>query len=187
MQSLASTMNTIWGVLAIAAQVASLVLLVSLLSKKTPAFLAPFVRFVGQRGNLVAFIVSVLATLGSLIYSDVIGYAPCKLCWFQRIFMYPQVILFAVALWKKDSFTKLQGIVFSSIGALIALYHYVGQLGWNPFGLECLALGYSASCSKNFVLEFGYMTIPMMAFAAFILILMALLVSMKADKGTTLS
>lgn len=88
--------------------------------------------------------------------------------------MYPQVILFGIAAFRNATHIKIYGIVLSSIGAVIALFHYVGQIGWNPFGLQCLALGYSASCAKNFVLQFGYITIPMMALSAFVLILVTL-------------
>ena len=132
----------------------------------------------------MAFLISFLATFTSLIYSDVIGYEPCKLCWFQRIFMYSQVILFGVAIFRRDTGIKIYGIVLSSIGAIVALFHYIGQIGWNPLNLECLAIGYSASCAKNFVLSLGYVTIPMMAFSAFVLIALLLLISMKKTAET---
>ncbi|MEK7067519.1 MAG: disulfide bond formation protein B, partial [Patescibacteria group bacterium] len=55
-----------------------------------------------QQGIKFAFIIALLATLGSLFYSEVAGFEPCKLCWYQRIFMYPQVLLWGIAWWKKD-------------------------------------------------------------------------------------
>lgn len=182
MQELATSMNTLWSILAIVAQIISVVIIGILLTRKTPAFLSPIITTISDRAVLVTFIVSLLATVGSLIYSDIIGYDPCKLCWFQRIFMYPLVVLSAIALWKKDATIRMYALTLSTIGALIALFHYVGQLGFNPFGLECLAIGYSASCAKNFVLEFGYITIPLMALSAFLLISTTLWLSLRDSK-----
>jgi disulfide bond formation protein DsbB len=172
MENFISFINGFFAVLTIVASILSIALIVSFLSPKFRS--GSFVRLVERKSLFIAFIASLLATLGSLIYSDVIGYEPCKLCWFQRIFMYPQVILFGIAAYRNDIHMKIYGIALSAIGAAVALFHYVGQLGWNPFGLECLAIGYSASCTKNFVLEFGYISIPMMALSAFVLILLSL-------------
>src|SRR3989344_6942904 len=67
--------------------------------RKKPYSLA---TFISQRGLLLAFIISLLATSGSLFYSQIAGFEPCQLCWFQRIFMYPQTILLFMALLKRD-------------------------------------------------------------------------------------
>ena len=166
-----------WSVLTVIANILSVGLIIALVVPKFRENV--FSRFFSDNGMLVALVVAFLATAGSLIYSDVIGYEPCKLCWFQRIFMYPQVIILGMALVRKDMGVKIYSLVLSVIGAAIALFHYVGQLGWNPFGLECLAVGYSASCSKNFVLSLGYVTIPMMALSAFILMALTLTLSLK--------
>ncbi len=175
----------IWSLLTVLALLASVLLAVGLFMKKTPTAIEGLLSFVSRKAMHVTFFAALLATLGSLIYSDVIGYEPCKLCWYQRIFMYPLVIVFGIALWKKHAWIKPYGVVMASFGALIAGFHYLGQIGWNPLGLECLAIGYSASCSKNFVLEFGFITIPMMALAAFLLIALSLAYSIKKDKETS--
>ena len=175
-------MNLIWSVLSVVALLVSVLLIGALISKKPPVFLEGFLSFISRRAIHVTFVASLLAMVGSLIYSDVIGYEPCKLCWYQRIFMYPLVLIFGIALWKKHEWIKPYGLVMAIIGALVAGFHYLGQIGWNPLGLECLAIGYSSSCSKNFVLEFGFITIPMMALSAFILIALSLAYSMKKDK-----
>jgi len=119
---------------------------------------------------LLGLIVSLVATLGSLYYSEVMGYTPCLLCWYQRIFMYPQVFLFGIALWKNDKRVVRYSIALSLIGGLIALYHYTVQIGIFTT-TACSAVGYSASCSDAFFTTFGYITIPMMAFTAFVLLL----------------
>ncbi len=175
MEILTSSANTIWSVLSVIAQILSLIFFIALFSPKLRA--AKIVRAFSDRAVLVAFIVSLLATMGSLIYSDVIGYAPCKLCWFQRIFMYPQVIVMGIALLRKDVGVRITGFVLSAIGAAIAFFHWSGQLGLTP--LPCSAIGYSVSCSERFVMEFGYITIPLMAFSAFILITTTFALSIK--------
>lgn len=127
-------------------------------------------RFFDKNAVLFSFFVALIATLGSLFYSEIAGFEPCKLCWFQRIFMYPQVILLGIALWKKErALTIYNSIVLSIIGAVIAGYHYLLQIGVAP-ELPCSAVGYSAACSQRFVLQFDYITIPIMTFTAFLLI-----------------
>ena len=121
-----------------------------------------------------AFLVALIATLGSLFYSEVAHFTPCTLCWYQRIFMYPQAVLFGLALWKKDRGIAVYGLVLSVIGALLALYHYLLQLGVAP-ELPCAAIGYSAACSQRFVMTFGYITIPLMALTAFLLIMVSMI------------
>lgn len=133
--------------------------------------------FVKKNATLIAFIVATFATLGSLYYSEIMGYEPCKLCWIQRIFMYPQVILLGLALIKKETIVSTyNSIVLSILGGLVAGYHYLLQIGAVP-NLPCSAVGYSVSCSQRFVLEFGYLTIPMMALTAFAVILLTLITS----------
>ncbi|MCX6731550.1 MAG: disulfide bond formation protein B, partial [Candidatus Parcubacteria bacterium] len=75
---------------------------------------------VGERAVLFSFIVALIATAGSLIFSEVLKLEPCKLCWFQRIFMYPQVFLLGTALFKKDKNIADYSIFLSVIGAAIA-------------------------------------------------------------------
>lgn len=160
MSSAVSVVNQLLGILTIVGQAAIILAW-------------PFRAFISKNALLSAFLVALIATSGSLFYSEIAGYEPCKLCWFQRIFMYPQVILLGLALWKKDYGIKFYGIVLSSIGAVIAGYHYLLQLGVAP-ALPCAAVGYSVACSQRFVLQFGYITIPMMALTAFLLIIIFL-------------
>ncbi len=129
--------------------------------------------FFGRHGLLIAFLASLIAMSGSLFYSNVAGFTPCELCWFQRIFMYPQVIILFMALWKKDKKIVDYSLALSVIGALIAGYHYLLQIGVAS-GLPCSAIGYSVSCVKLFVMEFGYITLPLMSFTAFLLIIVSL-------------
>ena len=163
--TLAPIVNQILSILTMIAQVLIVLLIISLITKK-PLFL----RFLTKRGFALAFIVAVIAMLGSLTYSNIIGYEPCELCWFQRILMYPQVILLGMALIKKNYKMANYSIVLSIIGALIAVYNYLLQIGVAP-ATTCSAVEYSVSCSQQFILQYGYITIPMMALSAFVLII----------------
>ena len=140
---------------------------------------------ISRNAIVLAFIVALVATLGSLFYSEIIGYEPCTLCWFQRIFMYPQVILLGMLLWKKRGAGIVDGnIILSIIGTAIALYHYLLQTGLTP-GLPCSVTGYSVSCSERFVMSFGYITIPLMTLTAFVLITLLLGISKIQEKSDT--
>jgi len=124
--------------------------------------------FFKDNAVLMALIVALIATAGSLFYSEIALYEPCKLCWLQRIFMYPLVLMFALALWKKDRRVFRYAVPMCIIGGLISAYHYITQL-----------IQYSSSCGANsavpctvkYTFYFGYVTIPMMALIAFVLIL----------------
>lgn len=130
-------------------------------------------NFIGRKALWFGLAVSLVSMLGSLYYSDVLHMAPCVLCWYQRILMYPQVALFAVALWKKEPFRVwTYSAVLSVIGIVIAGFHYYGQIASNPIvALPCSAIGYSASCASSFSPVFGYITIPMMALTGFVMLI----------------
>ena len=128
------------------------------------------VHFLQDHYLFLGFLVSLVATLGSLFYSDILGYNPCKLCWYQRIFMYPQVILFLVAIKSKKNWSIVwNSLVLSVIGGLIAGYHYLMQVGVVSEG-GCDVVGYSAKCSEYFGLSYGFITIPFMSLVAFVLL-----------------
>lgn len=174
-------LNLILSIGTIAAQVLIGLIIFALLSSKFRNYINPIFNFFKDKAILIAFLISLSATLISLFYSDVLGYEPCKLCWIQRIFIYPQVIIFGLALYKKDKNVMLYGIALSIIGAVVAFYHNMIQLGFkSPF--PCSALGDAVSCTQNYVLEFGYITIPMMSFTVFVLIVVTLFCGLRANK-----
>lgn len=135
--------------------------------KKTLAFFTP-------RALLFSFIVSLTATLGSLYLSEIAGFEPCKLCWFQRVFMYPLPIILGVSLVKKSKSVWQYVLPLSTIGLFIAAYHYYYQI--NPQALiPCSTVGFSVSCSQRFFTHFGYITIPWMSLSAFALVTVGML------------
>lgn len=141
----------------------------------------PIRRFFGKNALLVSFIISAGSILGSLFYSEIAGFAPCVLCWWQRIFIYPQAVIFLVALLKKDTRGLLYGFWLSISGILFSIYNTYLQFGGSPLG-DCSAGG--VSCSVRYFLEFGYVTIPTMALTAFALLITLFFASRSLDSET---
>ena len=135
-----------------------------------------FLKFLSRFSFHFALIVALLATLGSLFYSEIAKFTPCTLCWYQRILMYPKVILISLAMIKKDRHIADYLSTMSLTGASISLYHYYLQRGGKSL-FPCSVVGYSASCTENFVMEFNYITIPVMAATAFGLIIVLMIIS----------
>lgn len=121
------------------------------------------------RSNAIkyAFVVATSATLGSLFYSEIAGFTPCLLCWWQRIFMYVLPIILLVAIIYKDYKVRRYTIPLATIGALIAIYHIIVQL--TPT-FTCIGQG-GIDCGLTYVLGFGYITIPIMSLTAFVMII----------------
>lgn len=131
----------------------------------------PVVSFIQKHGLLLAFLIALSSVLGSLFYSQIAGFAPCDLCWIQRIFMYPLVVLLIVAFIKKDSHITDYLLSLSVIGFLISLYHNYMYYDNGGLAAFCQLGGAQVSCIKRYVFEFGYITIPMMSATAFLLII----------------
>lgn len=118
----------------------------------------------------IALFISISAVVGSLSYEFIFGFPPCTFCWWQRIFMYPQVIILGIGTVTKDIKMWVASILLAIIGASFSIYHTIIQLGIRSSGLPCEALG-GVSCTKIDVLVFGWLTIPIMCLILFIGIL----------------
>lgn len=147
---------------------------------KKSEMLASFRNWFSRHYLVLGFIVSLSATLGSLFYSEIMGFAPCVLCWYQRIFMYSQVVLFATAWFAKDGRVAVYSLTLSIVGGAIAAYHYLMQL--DLVSAACSVVGYSASCSEYFAMSYGYITIPMMALTAFALLIVLGFSALRAQQ-----
>ncbi|MBP9669597.1 MAG: disulfide bond formation protein B [Candidatus Pacebacteria bacterium] len=129
-------------------------------------------ELVGTWALPVAFLAAFVGSAMTLVYSEYFGVIPCGLCWFQRVFLYPQIILFAIAQWKHDATVVFYSIAMSVFGMIVSLYQHYLQMGGTS-ALPCPASG-EADCGKRIIFEFGYITFPLAAFSlfAFITILM---------------
>ena len=152
-------------------------LLARLRGQRELSLLMPLWQIVKRQAYLFPLIVSFIAMAGSLYYSEVAGYSPCRLCWFQRIAMYPQVLLFIVAQHIADRAVFVYALWLSLVGVLIAAYHYYLQMFAVLAPEGCAVVGYASSCTERFVATFGYITIPMMVLTAFLLIIIGALVA----------
>jgi len=133
--------------------------------------------FVEHKGVL-SFILVLLATLGSLIYSEIIGLEPCRYCWYQRIFIYPQILILGIALYKKEiTLVKKYIYSLSGLGILFAGYHYLAQKLQSVVTTNCDI--YTVDCSSAYVNIFDYITIPMMSLTILISVILLLWLKKK--------
>lgn len=128
----------------------------------------------------LAFLQAWSAVVGSLYFSEIRHFAPCILCWWQRIFMYPIAVILAVALVRKDKQVFYYVLPLSTVGAVVALYQYLLQMTplKNVAELSCSSLN---PCSQTQILYLGFITIPFLSLIAFLTIT-ALMVFLKLKK-----
>lgn len=118
----------------------------------------------------LAFLVSVVAMSGSLYFSEVKHFAPCDWCWYQRILMYPLVLILGISIWKKDHMVHRYVLPISMLGATMGTIHYLEQkagLLTRLFGDTC---SNGIPCSGMYINWGGFITIPFLSLTAFILI-----------------
>ncbi|HVZ66991.1 MAG TPA: disulfide oxidoreductase [Patescibacteria group bacterium] len=138
---------------------------------KKNKFLKKIISFFSENALIFAFFVALAAMTGSLFFSEVAKFVPCKLCWYQRICMYPQVLILGIAALKNDFSIKRYILPLSIVGIIISTYHYILQM--SPLPLPCT--DEIASCAAKQAAFFGYMTIPLMAWTAFAMIILLML------------
>jgi disulfide bond formation protein DsbB len=133
-----------------------------------------------QYSPYLAFGVALSAMLGSLYYSEIAGFVPCTLCWYQRILMYPLTVILLVGILKHDERVFDYALPFSVLGIGVSTYHYLLQAG---------VIGHSAACSVGipcglrYVNYYGFVTIPLMALTAFALITGVMALGKWAGRG----
>lgn len=120
----------------------------------------------------IVFGVSLIATLGSLYFSNILGYTPCRLCWFQRILMYPIALVSGTALFLEKSGVRDYVMALALIGAPIALYHSLIQRYKQFTASGCSVT--AVSCSTEYTFHYGYITIPVMALTALLVIMVVM-------------
>ena len=121
----------------------------------------------------ICWFISAFSFAGSLFFSEVMKFQPCVLCWYQRIAMYPLVILFAIGFFQELKVTIHFTFPLVVVGWTLAVYHNLLHYGIIPESASPCQLG--VSCSTVYVNWFGFITIPMLSFIAFSLILIILI------------
>jgi disulfide bond formation protein DsbB len=135
----------------------------------------------GKHILYIAWIQSIAALLGSLYYSEIRHFTPCTLCWYQRILMYPLVIIIVVGILRKDTHLHQYVLPLSILGWFIALYHVLLQKGILAESIAPCAIG--ASCVTKYTGYFGFITIPVMSLTAFTVITICMLIYRKVQKN----
>lgn len=151
------------------------------------SFVALFLLFIGPKKNKfldfidkhylqLGFIVSLLASLFVLVYSEIVGFLPCYLCWYQRVFLFPVVFIFASAIWHKDRKIVKYVLPLLSVGFLVSVYQNFVYYFTDTGNAPCDASG--VSCYQQLVSEFGgYISIPMLALTTFFALIAIALVA----------
>ena len=120
-----------------------------------------------------AWFISLVATAGSLFFSEVMSLPPCVLCWYQRIAMYPLTIIFLVGLFPLNKQAIRFAIPLVAIGWLIAVYHNLLYYHFLPESSSPCVKG--ISCTTVQLEWLGFITIPMMSLVAFSLLIVVML------------
>ena len=159
-------LNVFLGLGAIVLQIFSLFTLFLLFFKFKYKNANLYLDFVDNNFLLISFLIALFASIFPLVYSEIINFLPCYLCWWQRVFMFPLVFMFGVAFWDKDKRVIRYAIPLLCAGFLISVYqnffYYFGENSNAP----CDASG--ISCYKHLVSEFGgYISIPMLALSTY--------------------
>ncbi|WP_024955173.1 disulfide oxidoreductase [Sulfurospirillum arcachonense] len=115
-----------------------------------------------------AWIIATVSTLGSLFFSEVIGYIPCTLCWYQRICMYPLVLILLAGMVPFDRSVFRYAVPFIALGWFFSLYHNLIHYDIIPESARPCSQG--IPCSVRYIEWFNFITIPMLSFIAFSLI-----------------
>jgi disulfide bond formation protein DsbB len=170
--------NRFLGILALVALAITLAATVALVTRRVP----PWTRDVALP---LATAVALVTTLGSLYYSEVAGYPPCTLCWYQRIAIYPQVIVLGVAALRRDREVWRTAVPLAVVGVAVSAWHVVIEQVPSLAG-PCDP---SNPCTLLWVEEFGLLTIPTMALIAGLAMIALTLVARTGptdpDRGST--
>jgi disulfide bond formation protein DsbB len=124
--------------------------------------------FLGPQALLIAWIVVVVTTFGSLYYSEHFGFVPCHLCWYQRIAMYPLVVVLGVGWFRRDAKVWITALPFVVIGAPISLYHWLVERV--PSLAETSSCSVDAPCSTPYFEKLGFVTLAWMCLSSFLLV-----------------
>lgn len=164
-------MRLLFGLLTVGANLAVLAALALLLPGAVSAR-ATVRDLIDGREHQLALIVAAVATLGSLYLSEVAHLVPCTYCWYQRIAMYPLVVILIVGLLRNDRSVAGYVLPIAVIGGLISVYHYATQ---HIDALAGNACSTGVPCSTAYFEQFGFMSIPYMAGSAFALIVVLMI------------
>lgn len=146
-------------------------------------FFARIMRLLSVHGVAIATLLSAGASVGSLVYSEVVGFPACILCWIQRAFMYPQMFILGVAWWRPYAAAVPVAFGLSVVGGSVALYNWIKDMlsVYAGYTAPCPAVSGLPSCDAIYILEYGYVTIAMLALNVFVLLGITLYAVMRKE------
>lgn len=136
-------------------------------------------KFLRENGMHLSWLIALIATLGSLYFSEIMHFIPCKLCWYQRILMYPLAVILGIAAVRRDYKLTIYVLPLTIWGACISVYHVLLQSG--VFHESATGCG-PIPCDVDYLNWLGFITIPMLAGVAFILITILQFLTYRATK-----
>jgi disulfide bond formation protein DsbB len=155
----------------------------ALVSRSARASVVSWARAVAPQAVMFAWVVATVTTLGSLYYSEHAGFVPCELCWYQRILMYPLVIVLGVAALRRDRAAWMTGGVFVVLGAPLSLYHWLVERV--PAFEESSSCSAITPCNTPWFEKWGFVTLAWMAMSAFLLIGVLLVCTLLGARDRT--
>ncbi len=173
MQTIIEIANFFAGITTILFFVGAILLVVSRFAKNS--FFTSLKQLVTKYAVHIGLVVSSAAVAGSLFYSEVAGYEPCTLCWWVRVAIYPMLVLFVIALHRKDTSVFISTLALSIIGLFFSLQH--NYQSWT--GADLGICDDAALCNRLYVNEFGFVTIPLMGLGVLVFLFVLSLMMKK--------
>lgn len=127
-----------------------------------------------------AWLVATIATVGSLFFSEVMMFPPCIMCWYQRICMYPLVVILLVGLFPLDTTVTRYAMPLTLIGLFFAIYHNLLYYKILPESVQPCSQG--VSCTSDYINWFGFITIQLLSLVAFVMVLILLIMFKRKVK-----
>ena len=156
----------------------------SLVSERLRRVRGRGVDALGPHAIRIAALVGVVTMLGSLYYSEIAGFVPCELCWYQRIVMYPLAVVLVVGVVSRAPNVVWFAAPFATIGPPLALYHWlVERVPALAESASCSAL---VPCSVPYFEEIGFVTLAFMDLSAFLVIVVMLVTERTARRARQL-
>ncbi len=129
----------------------------------------------------INFLIALSATIGSLYFSEIMKFPPCTLCWYQRICIYPLVIIFGAALLTEDPGYRKYSVPLLFIGLVLAIYH--NFLYYGIIAQELVPCTGTVSCSSKQLELFGFVTIPLLALIGFVSMLSVMFFECRSERS----
>ena len=173
------------AILALATLAAGIITLAALVFEKSMSWAGGWLTQVRASGLWIICMITTGAMVGSLYFSEKVGFAPCKLCWYQRIAMFSIAIISFVAALRNDKNIARYTIVLAPLGLIVSTYHYL--LEWFPT-LETNVCSLDVPCTAVWFRELGFVTLCFMAGCAFITVIavsLAIIREQKIDSTST--